>query len=231
GGRWGGKHSETRPGRLRRRVVRQAPADAASPRQADLSRRMTTDEERALAREIPRLVREIDLRRARRMERARGGRPWIRRAMRESLGSGGVPFVLPYRAPKRKTARVILLVDVSFSVARAAGLFLLLASAFLDLGRSARVLAFVDRPVDATAAIAGWARGRSSARRSPKRTRGAVPGEGIARRGVAFADVLEGIADLNLEAPSDYGRVFHALLSGRLRPRGRDTVLVVLGDG
>ncbi|HEX4823550.1 MAG TPA: VWA domain-containing protein [Candidatus Polarisedimenticolaceae bacterium] len=224
------KRDERRPGRLRKRIVMPAPADAASPCRAELSRRMTTDEERALAREIPRLVREIDLRRARRMERARAGRPWMRRAMRESLASGGVPFVLPYRRPKRKTARVILLVDVSFSVARAAGLFLLMASAFLDLGRRARVLAFVDKPVDATAAIARWARGRSRLA-SPKKRRGARPGDGIARRGVAFADVLDGIEGLNLDAPSDYGRAFHSLLAGRLRPRGRDMVLVVLGDG
>ena len=225
------RSAERRQGRLRRRIAMPAPADAASPRRAELSRRMTTEEERALAREIPRLVREIDLRRARRMERARSGRPWIRRAIRESLATGGVPFVIPHRAPKRKTVRVILLVDVSFSVARASGLFLLLASAFLDIGRRARVLAFVDKPVDATAAVARWARGLTSARTVAKPRRGARPGEGIARRGVTFADVLDRIPDLNLDAPSDYGRAFHALLAGRLRPHGRDTVLVVLGDG
>jgi uncharacterized protein with von Willebrand factor type A (vWA) domain len=192
---------------------------------------MTTEEERALAREIPRLLREIDLRRARRLERARAGRPWLRRAMRESLGRGGVPFVLPYRTPKRKTARVILLVDVSYSVARAAGFFLLMASEFLELGRKARVLAFVDKPVDATSAIARWKRSRGAAEPKAKRRRGSRPGDGITARGIAFTDVLDGIADLNLDAPSDYGRAFHALYYGRLRPRGRDTVLVVLGDG
>jgi hypothetical protein len=39
------------------------------------------------------------------------------------------------------------------------------------------------------------------------------------------------LRDLNLEAPSDYGTAFHALRTSRLAPRGRDTVLVVLGDG
>jgi uncharacterized protein with von Willebrand factor type A (vWA) domain len=39
------------------------------------------------------------------------------------------------------------------------------------------------------------------------------------------------LRDLNLEAPSDYGTAFHALRGSRLAPRGRDTILVVLGDG
>jgi uncharacterized protein with von Willebrand factor type A (vWA) domain len=159
--------------------------------------------------------------------------------MRENLASGGVPFVVPYRAPKRKLTRIVLLVDVSFSVARAAGLFLLMAAEFLDLGRRARVLVFVDRPVDATAAITRWARSRATGEGPHGRRasgagatrRGIRPGAGIARHGVAFTDVLDGLAGLNLEAPSDYGRAFHALLSSRGRPRGRETVLVVLGDG
>jgi len=48
---------------------------------------------------------------------------------------------------------------------------------------------------------------------------------------VSFADLLDGLPDLNLDAPSDYGTAFHALLRSRMRPRGRGTVLVVLGDG
>src|SRR6185436_10475377 len=95
---------------------------------------------------------------------------------------------------------------------------------------------FVDRPVDATAAVAAWRRGprlghgttspgRSRSRSTPR------PGDGIRPRGVSFADLLEGLTVLNLEAPSDYGTAFHALGASWLRPRGRDTVLVVLGDG
>ena len=48
---------------------------------------------------------------------------------------------------------------------------------------------------------------------------------------MSFADVLEGVRGINLEAPSDYGRALHALLAARIRPRGRHTVLLVLGDG
>ena len=216
--------------------LRRPGEDMRDPERRDLARRMTTEEEREVAREIPRVVHALRLRVSRRLARARAGRPWLRQALRDNLKHGGVPFVIPYRAPKRKTTRVVLLVDVSFSVARASGLFLLMAAEFVELGRRALVLAFVDRPVDATAAVSRWTRG---AHRGPgtqpavprPRRRGARPGDGIVSKDVSFADVLDGLKELNLEAASDYGTAFHALCVSRLRPRGRDTVLVVLGDG
>jgi uncharacterized protein with von Willebrand factor type A (vWA) domain len=210
--------------------------DERDPAHRDLARRMTTAEEREVAREVPRVVEALKLGVGRRLALARSGRPWLRRALRDNLKHGGVPFVIPYRARKRKSTRVVLLVDVSFSVARAAGLFLLMAAAFVELGRRARVLAFVDRPVDATAAVSAWARGKlrspgTSGGGRPQRRRVAPPGAGISTGNVSFADVLHGLSGLNLEAPSDYGRAFHALRSSRFAPRGRDTVLVILGDG
>jgi uncharacterized protein with von Willebrand factor type A (vWA) domain len=228
--------SDRPQGRLRRVKLRSVRKDERDPAHRDLARRMTTAEELEVAREIPRIVEALKLGVGRRLAVARAGRPWLRRALRDNLKHGGVPFVIPYRAPKRKTTRVVLLVDVSFSVARAAGLFLLMAAGFVELGRRARVLAFVDRAVDATAAVSGWARGVRRTPTTPHRTRphrhqGAPPGAGIRSGSVSFADVLFGLRDLNLEAPSDYGRAFHALRSSRLRPRGRDTVLVIVGDG
>jgi uncharacterized protein with von Willebrand factor type A (vWA) domain len=225
---------ERRDGKLRRAKLRTLPAESADLEHQDLARRMTTAEERDIAREMPRLVAALKLGVARRTMRARSGRPWLRRVMRDNIAHGGVPFVIPVRAPKRKRAKVVLLVDVSFSVARAAGFFLLMASSFLTLGRKARVLAFVDRPVDATEAVRRWAARTStppSSPRAPRRGRRALRGEGILSRGVSFADVLDGLTDLNLDAPSDYGTAFHALGTSRLRPRGRDTVLLILGDG
>lgn len=227
---------ESRSGRLRRARLRSTAADAADPARRDLSRSMTTEEERAIAREVPRIVRALKLQVGRRLARARSGRPWLRRALRDSLDTGGVPFVIPFRAPKRRSTRVVLLVDVSFSVARAAGLFLLMAAEFLDLGRSSRVLVFVDRPVDATARIRSWARGLPGRRTArveahPRPRWGHRPGDGISSGSVSFADLLSGLRDLSLDAPSDYGRALHALRASHARPRGRNTLLVVLGDG
>lgn len=227
---------ERRHGRLRRARLRDVVLDAQDPARRDLAHRMTTEAEREVAREVPRIVQALKLRAGRRLARSRSGRPWLRRVLRDNLKFGGVPFVIPYRAPKKKSTRVVLLVDVSFSVARAAGFFLLMAATFLEMGRRARVLAFVDRPVDATEAVLDWARGSRRTRLAAEAVRsrprrGSRPGDGISSRGRTFADVLDGLRDLNLEAPSDYGGAFHALYASRLRPRGRDTVLVVLGDG
>ena len=134
--------------------------------------------------------------------------------------------MLPVRRPRLRRPRVVLLVDVSWSAARATAYFLWMASSFLRLGRRARVLFFVDRPVDATAAVARWANKPTT--RVP--AGGKQPGSGISPRGQSFADLLTGIPGLHPQAPSDYGRALHALLTGNLRPRGRDTILVVLGD-
>jgi hypothetical protein len=225
---------KARPGlrlRERRPKIVRAPKrrdPAPEPSRRELTRRMTTEEERTIAREVPRLVEALRLRPGRRRRQARAGRPWLRKALRRATATQGVPFVVPMQAPRRRAVRVVLLVDVSFSVARAAGLFLLLAGAFLEFGRRARVVCFVDRPVDATAAIARWMRGGVRAARPGGRAR---PGDGIVRGAVSFADVLTGIEGLNLDAPSDYGRTLHALTGARRGVRGRDVLLVVLGDG
>jgi hypothetical protein len=193
---------------------------------------MTTADERALAREIPRLVQEIRLRAGRRLARAKRGRLFVRRLFRENVMHGGVPLVLPFRRRRKRHPRVVLMVDVSHSTARAAGYFLAMATEFVETGRDVRVLAFVDRPVDATRAVTAWARrGRRPPARAPRAAlRERRRGEGIESGGVSFADLLESLPGLNLGAPSDYGRAFHALLQSHLLPGGRDTVLVVLGD-
>lgn len=191
----------------------------------------TSEDERRLAGLLPGILETLRLREGRRMRRGRRGRLNVRGVFRENLASGGVPFVLPFRRPKPARARVVLLVDVSWSVARAAGYFLWMASSCLSLGRATRVLAFVDRPVEITEPLARWVSGRAVAAPPAPRGRHRRPGEGIAPHGVSFADFLDGLPDLNLQAGSDYGRAFHSLLTGRLRPTGSDTILVVLGDG
>jgi uncharacterized protein with von Willebrand factor type A (vWA) domain len=189
---------------------------------------MATEEERELAASVPRLIETIRLRISRRARRARRGRIWTRRIFRENLSREGIPFILPRRRPKRRRSRVVLLVDVSFSAARATGYFLWMAAAFLRIGRHARVLAFVDRPVDITAGLHRWIRGRVVTDR--RQTGRRFPGAGIGPSRSGFDDLLLAVPELNLSAPSDYGRTFDALRRSRLRPAGRDTVLVILGD-
>jgi len=210
--------------------VSRAGGAAERPEHRDLTRPLPSSEERALAEAVPGLVDELRLRASRRARRARRGRIWARRAFRDNLSRGGVPFVLPRRATRLRRSRVVLLVDVSFSAAGATGFFLWMASAFLALGRRTRVIAFVDRPVDVTSAVDAWIRGRPEPRVMRSAASARVPGAGIRPAGVGFDALLASVTHLNLAAPSDYGRTFHALLRSRMRPAGRDTVLVVLGD-
>ena len=187
---------------------------ATEARRFDLTRPTSSEEERALAHEVPRLIEEIRRKPSRRLRRAARGRIFVRGVFRENLSRGGVPFVLPRRTARLRKPRVVLLVDVSWSAARATAYFLWMAAAFLRLGRRTRVLLFVDRPVEATAEVARWA---SRATRAASAER-------------SFTDLLKRLPGLNPQAPSDYGRALHALLTGPLRPRGRDTLLLVLGD-
>jgi uncharacterized protein with von Willebrand factor type A (vWA) domain len=162
---------------------------------------------------------------------------------------------MPLRVRRPKRPRIVVLVDVSYSVARSAGLFLSLALRFLKAGPRTQVTLFVDRPVDATGEISRWirdgqirpgaeetagaARRRRPFRRpgvhgTPARSgeRGIVPGSGVVplTGGRSFVSLLSRLPELNLSAPSDYGRVFYSL-DQKARLGGRDVVLVVLGDG
>ena len=52
----------------------------------------------------------------------------MRGVLRDNVRHEGVPFVLPLRRRRRRPPRVVLLVDVSYSVARCAGFFLSIAN-------------------------------------------------------------------------------------------------------
>jgi uncharacterized protein with von Willebrand factor type A (vWA) domain len=221
-----------RTGRLRRLVAR--PEDAArAPRETrrDLARRMDLQDERRLAAEVPRIVERIRLRTGRRLRRAAHGRPYLRRLFRDNMRHGGVPWVIPRRLRRPKRSRVVLLIDVSWSTARAAGLFLSIAGEFLRRVSDARILLFVDRAVDATREVDEWLARHPSAGVEELPAARRQPGAGIVRGGVSFARLVGSLRGLNLDAPSDYGRAFHALTRSRLRPGGSTTVLLVLGDG
>jgi uncharacterized protein with von Willebrand factor type A (vWA) domain len=195
-----------------------APADRAgtprTPLTATRLRPVTREEEAALAAAVPRLLATLPPSPIRRQGPATRGRIWMRRAMRHSLATEGVPFRLPLRAPRVEGPTPLFLIDVSHSVRRAAGLFLMLAAETIKRSARAKVLLFVDRPVDVTGELRSWLRGREG---EPD-----------------FAAFLQGLEErgrIRIDAPSDYGTAFHRLLNAPAARLGPRTALVVLGDG
>lgn len=231
----------TRAGRLKMVVGRREPPRAGPPglpRPPELRRRdfvepMDREEEAALAASIAGIVREIRLRSGRRFGRGRKGRLWVKRMVRDSLRQGGIPFTLPMRQRRPRRPRVTLLVDVSWSVSRAAGLFLMICRQLSDLLGSPEVHLFVDRVVEATREVERWTSGGTPAAAArPVRGRRSAPGSGLrpAARAASFEELLQSLPGLDPAAPSDYGRAFYQAGSMLLPSAGRDRVLVVLGD-
>jgi uncharacterized protein with von Willebrand factor type A (vWA) domain len=177
---------------LAREAARHAPGKL-DPLRRELRGALDPREEREIAALVPRIVEQIRLRAGRRLRRARRGRLYLRRVFRDNLRHGGVPWVLPVRARKRRRSRAVLLVDVSWSTARAAGLFLSIAGELLRRRADTRVLLFVDRAVDATAAVARWLSGRCGPESPVVRRAGtrARPGDGIVRAGRSLGGLKE----------------------------------------
>jgi uncharacterized protein len=194
----------------REEAARERGTPDADASKIDLRGILPSDLEERLARRIPSIVQEIRLRRGRRFARGPRGRLWVKRVLRESLAQGGVPFSLPMKERRPRRPRILLLVDVSHSVARAAGYFLLICRGLAERFGRTETFFFVDRLVEATGPLRGW--------------KGGPP------RGAGFGDLLGTIPGLDPGGASDYGRVFYQALPLLARSTGRETLLVVLGD-
>lgn len=228
----------------RRRGDRSGEESREDPALRDLASALMIAEETRVADEAARRMARLRTALRRRTGPALRGSIDVQRALRANARFGGVPFVLPRRAPRRRPPRLLLLLDVSHSVARAAGLMLLLVGALLERLPDVRVLVFVDRLVDATGPWRRWLRGtvapvappsagiprasRAAVRPDPRR-RGR-PGEGIRAGGRSFSELLASLEDLHPGAPSDYGRALYDLARVARAQRGR-TVAWILGDG
>ena len=131
----------------------------------------------------------------------------VRRTMRASLQTGGVPVVLKYRPQRPRRPELFVLCDVSTSVTSASVFFLSVLHALHDAFRRMRSFVFVERISEVTDV---FARERSFASVS----------EAIGRDA--------GVADIS--GYTDYGRVwreFLTLVEDDLHPRA---TLIVLGD-
>lgn len=138
-------------------------------------------------------------------ERARG-RLDLRRTVRGSMRTEGVPFHLVVRSPRPDRVRLLVLADVSLSVRPVTAFTLRLAQAMHGRAHRCRVVAFVDRPVEVTQQLL------------------AGGGDGALARVLAHPAV-------DLEASSDYGRVFDELLTDHAGLLDARTSVLVVGDG
>jgi uncharacterized protein with von Willebrand factor type A (vWA) domain len=105
-----------------------------------------------LAERIARALRERLSRRLR--DSPRGRRLDVRRTLRRSLRTGGLPLAPAWRAPRRELPRLFILVDVSRSMETHAQFFLRVARAFVT-AMGARVFVFHTRLSEVTPLLRG----------------------------------------------------------------------------
>ena len=131
----------------------------------------------------------------------------IRRTMRASLQTGGVPVVVKYRPRRPRRPEIYVLCDVSTSVTSASVFFLSVLHALHDAFRRMRSFVFIERISEVTEVFAG--------QRSFKAVSEAIAADA-------------GVADVS--GYTDYGRVwaeFRDLVEDDLHPR---STVIVLGD-
>ena len=131
----------------------------------------------------------------------------MRRTMRSSLETGGVPLRLRYKPKRPRRPEIIVLCDVSTSVTSASVFFLSVLHALHDSFRKLRSFVFIERISEVTEVFEGERDFSEISRR-------------ISREG--------GVADVS--GYTDYGRVwreFYAEVADDLHPR---STVIVLGD-
>ncbi len=174
--------------------------------------RASATELRAMRDAVRPLARTLAARMAQRRRLKRRGKLDVRRTVRRSLDSGGVPMQPALRDRKASKPDVVVLCDVSGSVAEFANFTLLLLSALHDELARLRSFVFVDGVAEVTELLETAAQGEVGAHAVDPRFL-------VSRPGVVVGD-----------GHSDYGRVFERFLAAHgdaLRPT---TTLIVAGD-
>jgi uncharacterized protein with von Willebrand factor type A (vWA) domain len=131
----------------------------------------------------------------------------VRRTMRASLETGGVPITLKYRPRRPRRPEIFVLCDVSTSVTSASTFFLSVLHALHDAFRKLRSFVFIERISEVTEVFERERDFRAAS-------------EAVSRDA--------GVADIS--GYTDYGRVwteFLSLIEDELHPR---TTVIILGD-
>ncbi|MEU2627368.1 VWA domain-containing protein [Kitasatospora sp. NPDC007106] len=160
-----------------------------------------------LRRTVQPLARKLATRLAARRRRAAHGRIDLRRTLRRSLSTGGVPMRPAYRQRRPARPEIVLLCDVSGSVAGFAQFTMLLVRAMRDQFGRVRVFAFVNRTDEVTRLVAA----------------DTDPAE-LGRR------ILTEAAVAGWHGSSDYGAALGEFAERHLDAVGPRTAVLVLGD-
>jgi len=139
--------------------------------------------------------------------RRRGAIVDVRRTMRASLDTGGVPLRLKYRPKHPRRPEIYVLCDVSTSVTSASVFFLSVLHALHDSFRKLRSFVFIERISEVTEVLEQERDFRASSER-------------ISREG--------GVADVS--GYTDYGRVWLEFLEEIVEDLGPRSTVIVLGD-
>ncbi|WP_327147928.1 vWA domain-containing protein [Nocardia sp. NBC_01329] len=143
--------AETRR-RVAERIGKERVASYGVPRQAEEVDflRASQAELAELKRSTQRLARILAARLAARRRHAKRGEIDLRKTLRKSMSTGGVPIALVNRKPRPARPELVLLCDVSGSVAGFSNFTLLLVSALREQFSKVRIFAFVDHADEVT---------------------------------------------------------------------------------
>ena len=199
---------------VRRRTAeqrgREQVARSATPKQPDRVDFLTanTAQLAELRRTVHPLARRLASRLSARRRRAHRGRLDLRRTLRRSMSTGGVPMEPAYRTRRPGRPELVVLCDVSGSVAGFSHFTLLLVQALREQFSKVRVFAFVERTDEVTHLF--------------------EPG---AELGGVMARVLREARLTAFDGHSDYGSAFGDFVEHYAAVITPKTSLLVLGDG
>lgn len=162
----------------------------------------------ALRRSVAPLARLLASRLAARRKRSRAGSIDLRRTLRKSMSTGGVPIDLVQRKPRRARPELVVLCDVSGSVAGFSNFTLLLVHALREQFSKVRIFAFVDSTDEVT--------------------RFFDSGEDL---GAAMSRIVREADLITYDGHSDYGNAFETFDDRYAQVVTSKASVLILGDG
>lgn len=162
----------------------------------------------ALRRSVTPLARLLASRLAARRSRSRAGAIDLRRTLRKSMSTGGVPIDLVQRKPRRARPELVVLCDVSGSVAGFSHFTLLLVHALREQFSRVRIFAFIDSTDEVTQFF-----------------------DSGADLGAAMSRIIRESDLITYDGHSDYGNAFETFDDKYAQAVTSRTSVLVLGDG